>query len=90
MGRKATKVLAISAIPVGEIACLFAPVHNVCFQIKRPYFHVKPLERCQLKNWKSYLEWEKQHGSLKRALVLHERCLIACALYEEFWMRVCN
>ncbi|KAJ8723916.1 hypothetical protein PYW07_007896 [Mythimna separata] len=56
--------------------------------IKRPYFHVKPLERCQLKNWKTYLEWEKQHGSLKRALVLHERCLIACALYEEFWMRL--
>ncbi|XP_049877646.1 pre-mRNA-processing factor 39 isoform X2 [Pectinophora gossypiella] len=56
--------------------------------IKRPYFHVKPLERCQLKNWKIYLEWEKTHGSLKRALVLHERCLIACALYEEFWMRL--
>ncbi|XP_048486257.1 pre-mRNA-processing factor 39 [Plutella xylostella] len=56
--------------------------------IKRPYFHVKPLERCQLKNWKAYLEWEKQHGSLKRALVLHERCLIACALYDEFWMRL--
>ncbi|XP_068619029.1 pre-mRNA-processing factor 39 isoform X2 [Battus philenor] len=56
--------------------------------IKRPYFHVKPLERCQLKNWKSYLEWEKQHGTFKRALVLHERCLIACALYEEFWMRL--
>ncbi|CAH2094619.1 unnamed protein product [Euphydryas editha] len=56
--------------------------------IKRPYFHVKPLERCQLKNWKAYLEWEKQNGSFKRALVLHERCLIACALYEEFWMRL--
>ncbi|XP_039757640.1 pre-mRNA-processing factor 39 isoform X1 [Pararge aegeria] len=56
--------------------------------IKRPYFHVKPLERCQLKNWKAYLEWEKQHGTMKRALVLHERCLIACALYEEFWMRL--
>ncbi|XP_013170779.1 PREDICTED: pre-mRNA-processing factor 39 isoform X1 [Papilio xuthus] len=56
--------------------------------IKRPYFHVKPLERCQLKNWKAYLEWEKQHGTFKRALVLHERCLIACALYEEFWMRL--
>ncbi|KPJ18194.1 Pre-mRNA-processing factor 39 [Papilio machaon] len=56
--------------------------------IKRPYFHVKPLERCQLKNWKAYLEWEKQHGTFRRALVLHERCLIACALYEEFWMRL--
>uniref|UniRef100_A0A1B0D734 Suppressor of forked domain-containing protein n=1 Tax=Phlebotomus papatasi TaxID=29031 RepID=A0A1B0D734_PHLPP len=26
--------------------------------IKRPYFHVKPLERCQLKNWKDYLDYE--------------------------------
>lgn len=56
--------------------------------IKRPYFHVKPLERCQLKNWKAYLEWEKQNGSFKRAYILHERCLIACALYEEFWLKL--
>ena len=23
--------------------------------VKRPYFHVKPLEKAQLKNWKEYL-----------------------------------
>ena len=25
-------------------------------KIKRPYFHVKPLERAQLKTWDSYIE----------------------------------
>lgn len=52
--------------------------------IKRPYFHVKQLERIQLKNWKEYLDFEIEQGDRKRILVLFERCLIACALYEEF------
>lgn len=56
--------------------------------IKRPYFHVKPLERCQLKNWKDYLDFEIEQGDLKRTLVLFERCLIACALYDEFWLKL--
>ncbi|XP_044727957.1 pre-mRNA-processing factor 39 isoform X2 [Chrysoperla carnea] len=55
--------------------------------IKRPYFHVKPLERCQLKNWKEYLDYEIEQGDRQRIMVLFERCLIACALYEEFWLR---
>lgn len=56
--------------------------------IKRPYFHVKPLERCQLKNWKDYLDFEIEAGDFQRILVLFERCLIACALYEEFWLKM--
>lgn len=56
--------------------------------IKRPYFHVKPLERCQLKNWKEYLEFEIEQGDQKRILVLFERALIACALYDEFWLKL--
>ncbi|KAM3842343.1 pre-mRNA-processing factor 39-like, partial [Diretmus argenteus] len=103
--------------------------------IKRPYFHVKPLDRIQLRAWHSYLDWEisqltrdasepsqdpseeVQEGSEvtaqaepqpqaqpqpqseegsddvvvasddHRVRVLFERCLIACALYEEFWTR---
>ncbi|KAJ8955805.1 hypothetical protein NQ318_005346 [Aromia moschata] len=55
--------------------------------IKRPYFHVKPLERCQLKNWQDYLDYETEQGDRVRIIVLFERCLIACALYEEFWMK---
>lgn len=56
--------------------------------IKRPYFHVKPLERCQLKNWKEYLDFEIEQGQRRRVLVLFERCLIACALYDDFWLKL--
>ncbi|XP_028271850.1 pre-mRNA-processing factor 39 isoform X2 [Parambassis ranga] len=92
--------------------------------IKRPYFHVKPLDRLQLRAWHSYLDWEiaqlsrdtkeqstedpsqttteesevtPQHQETSeeasaasddhRVRILFERCLIACALYEEFWTR---
>lgn len=56
--------------------------------IKRPYFHVKPLERIQLKNWKDYLDYEIGQGKQDRIIVLFERCLIACALYDEFWLKL--
>ncbi|XP_065510115.1 pre-mRNA-processing factor 39-like [Caloenas nicobarica] len=55
--------------------------------IKRPYFHVKPLERAQLRNWREYLDWELGGGNHDRCIVLFERCVIACALYEEFWIK---
>ncbi|XP_049446430.1 pre-mRNA-processing factor 39 isoform X1 [Epinephelus fuscoguttatus] len=55
--------------------------------IKRPYFHVKALEKTQLNNWKEYLDFEIENGTPERVVVLFERCLIACALYEEFWMK---
>ncbi|XP_015240131.1 PREDICTED: pre-mRNA-processing factor 39-like [Cyprinodon variegatus] len=97
--------------------------------IKRPYFHVRPLDRVQLRAWHTYLDWEiaelnrdtrdpaqgdnthdpnqesteesevptqrpeasddsatALQGDL-RVRILFERCLIACALYEEFWTR---
>ncbi|KAM7443644.1 PRP39 pre-mRNA processing factor39 [Porites harrisoni] len=55
--------------------------------IKRPYFHVKPLERVQLKNWREYLDFELGSGDHRRVVILFERCVIACALYEDFWQR---
>ncbi|XP_054474011.1 pre-mRNA-processing factor 39 isoform X2 [Anoplopoma fimbria] len=55
--------------------------------IKRPYFHVKSLEKTQLNNWKEYLDFEIENGIPERVVVLFERCLIACALYEEFWTK---
>lgn len=60
----------------------------VSCQIKRPYFHVKALEKTQLNNWKEYLDFEIENGTPERVVVLFERCLIACALYEEFWIKV--
>ncbi|KJH44195.1 hypothetical protein DICVIV_09767 [Dictyocaulus viviparus] len=56
-------------------------------QIKRPYFHVKPLETEQLKNWRMYLDFEIVEGDEARIAVLFERCLIACALYDQFWTK---
>ncbi|VVC39816.1 Tetratricopeptide-like helical domain,HAT (Half-A-TPR) repeat [Cinara cedri] len=54
--------------------------------IKRPYFHVKPLEKCQIDNWKNYIAFEKEARNHNRIIVVYERCLIACALYEDFWL----
>ncbi|PIK36155.1 putative pre-mRNA-processing factor 39-like [Apostichopus japonicus] len=56
-------------------------------QIRRPYFHAKPLEKGQIKNWKEYLDYEIENGSMERTIVLFERCLVACALYEEMWLK---
>lgn len=58
--------------------------------IKRPYFHVKPLERDQLRNWYSYLDFEIRTGKKTRILFLFERCVIACANYEEMWIKYAN
>ncbi|XP_061099520.1 pre-mRNA-processing factor 39-like [Conger conger] len=55
--------------------------------IKRPYFHVKALEKTQLSNWKEYLDFEIENGTPERVVVLFERCLVACALYEDFWIK---
>ncbi|XP_046847919.1 pre-mRNA-processing factor 39-like isoform X2 [Xenia sp. Carnegie-2017] len=55
--------------------------------IKRPYFHVKPLEKMQLKNWRDYLDFEVSTGNHRRVVILFERCVIACAMYEEFWQK---
>ncbi|KAM4690972.1 pre-mRNA-processing factor 39 [Rhinophrynus dorsalis] len=55
--------------------------------IKRPYFHVKPLEKAQLNTWNEYLDFEMENSSHERIVILFERCLIACAFYEEFWIK---
>ncbi len=54
-------------------------------KIKRAYFHVKPLDLRQLKNWEAYLEHEIAEGNHERIVILFERCLVACAQYEKFW-----
>jgi len=56
-------------------------------EIKRPYFHVTELEHPQLANWRKYLDFEEAEGDYARILFLYERCLVTCALYDEFWFR---
>ncbi|KAL2889749.1 Pre-mRNA-processing factor 39 [Ceratocystis lukuohia] len=56
-------------------------------EIKRPYFHVTELDNSQLVNWNKYLDFEESEGSNSRIIFLYERCLVACAHYDEFWFR---
>jgi pre-mRNA-processing factor 39 len=55
--------------------------------IKRSYFHVTDVDESELENWHKYLKYEEEQGDLKRIMFLYERCLVACALYEQFWLR---
>ncbi|XP_069594996.1 pre-mRNA-processing factor 39-like isoform X2 [Ranitomeya imitator] len=54
--------------------------------IKQLYFVSMPLNIKQLQNWRKYLAFEKSQGQHDRIVVLFERCLIPCAMYEEFWL----
>ena len=56
-------------------------------EVKRPYFHVTELEEGQLSNWSRYLDFEEQQGDYSRTKFLYERCVVACAHYEEYWQR---
>ncbi|KAH7440208.1 hypothetical protein KP509_04G096600 [Ceratopteris richardii] len=55
--------------------------------IRRPYFHVKPLDDAQLANWHRYLDFMEKEGDFAKVVKLYERCLIACANYPEYWIR---
>ena len=49
---------------------------------------MKALDKAQLDNWTQYLDFEVAQGNSERVHLLFERCMIACALYEEFWIKV--
>lgn len=54
--------------------------------IKRLYFFATPLSVKQLQNWRKYLDFEVSQGQHERVVILYERCLMPCAMYEEFWL----
>ncbi|KAG7989742.1 hypothetical protein I3843_03G253400 [Carya illinoinensis] len=55
--------------------------------IRRPYFHVRPLNVAELENWHSYLDFMEKEGDFNKVVKLYERCLVACANYPEYWIR---
>ncbi|XP_068473108.1 pre-mRNA-processing factor 39-1 isoform X3 [Phaseolus vulgaris] len=55
--------------------------------IRRPYFHVRPLNVGELENWHNYLDFLEREGDLSKIVKLYERCVIACANYPEYWIR---
>lgn len=55
--------------------------------IRRPYFHVRPLDDPELENWHNYLDFIERGDDFNKVVKLYERCLIACANYPEHWIR---
>ncbi|CAA7015367.1 unnamed protein product [Microthlaspi erraticum] len=55
--------------------------------IRRPYFHVRPLNVSELENWHSYLDFIERDGDFNKVVKLYERCVVACANYPEYWIR---
>ncbi|XP_028758277.1 pre-mRNA-processing factor 39 [Neltuma alba] len=55
--------------------------------IRRPYFHVRPLNVAELENWHNYLDFIEREGDFSKVVKLYERCVIACANYPEYWIR---
>nr|AEF01213.1 PRP39 [x Doritaenopsis hybrid cultivar] len=55
--------------------------------IRRPYFHVRPLDDPELENWHNYLDFTERGDDFNKVVKLYERCLIACANYPEYWIR---
>uniref|UniRef100_A0A8C1TB35 Si:ch211-114c17.1 n=1 Tax=Cyprinus carpio TaxID=7962 RepID=A0A8C1TB35_CYPCA len=84
-----------------QFAFLLLDSFSPFFQIKRPYFHVKSYLDWEISEAETVAidaegsaleghEGSKQEcvAGHKRLLILFERCLIACALYEEFWNKL--
>ncbi|CEF61297.1 Pre-mRNA-processing factor 39 [Strongyloides ratti] len=44
-------------------------------------------ENKQFSLWFKYLDWEINNRDEKKIKCLFERCLVACCLYEEYWMK---
>ena len=50
----------------------FVPIHPPAppqVVIKRPYFHVKPLDDTQLANWHKYLDYTEKEGDTARVRI---------------------
>merc|ERR1711865_1246174 len=52
-------------------------------QIKRSYFHVRPLDDAQLQNWRQYLQFLQDDAETSQLDVrrVFDRCLVACINY---------
>lgn len=53
--------------------------------IRRPYFHVKPLDDAQLTNWHRYLDFIEKEGDFSKVTFLHVLLYIASM---KFWINI--
>lgn len=52
--------------------------------IRRPYFHVKPLDDMQLGNWHRYLDFIEKEGDLDRVSCSSVELLCICVVFNLF------
>ncbi|PSN60574.1 hypothetical protein BS50DRAFT_579103 [Corynespora cassiicola Philippines] len=55
--------------------------------IKRHYFTTAELDHEELEGWRKYLDHHEKSETEQNVMNLYERCLVPCALHEEFWGR---
>ncbi|KAF0981632.1 hypothetical protein FDP41_012289 [Naegleria fowleri] len=62
--------------------------------IRRPYFHVQPFQEHELEHFRRYIEneqdeFEKKNKwcTLEHVIQTHERFIVYCSYYTEFWNR---
>ncbi|KAG0449381.1 hypothetical protein HPP92_027334 [Vanilla planifolia] len=78
----------LSEIMTPEEAALIAASVEIDIQaIRRPYFHIRPLDDPELENWHNYLDFIEKGDDFNKVVKLYERCMIACANYCEYWIR---
>jgi len=53
----------------------------------RSYYTVDPLLEDQLQNWRDYISFEVENGTIETIFKVFERCLIPAANYTEFWCK---
>lgn len=56
-------------------------------KIQRNYYLPQELPETELQAWRDYLTFEENEKDDTRTTFLYERCLVACANYDEFWLR---
>lgn len=58
--------------------------------ISRPYFDVTFLSTQDQQNWDLYLSFVELHYPMDFVVLTYERCLLATANYDHFWIRYAN
>lgn len=56
-------------------------------RIKRFFFHPAEIEQSELAVWREYLIYMETNGTPDQILTLYKRCLMATALYPDFWLQ---
>ena len=67
-----------------------AKIKDFEFTIRRPYFHVKPLDDAQLGNWHRYLDFIEKEGGVDKVCYRHPYSNYICFICKYFTCKLPN